>query len=38
MYLLEEIKKIIEDYSKKIAIFVDMDGVVETIDLEKGKI
>ncbi len=28
MHLLEEIKKIIENNSKKISIFVDMDGVV----------
>lgn len=37
MYLLEEIKKIIEDNSKKIAIFVDMDGVVADYRFGEGE-
>lgn len=37
MYLLEEIKKIIENNSKKIAIFVDMDGVVADYRFGEGK-
>ena len=37
MYLLEEIKKIIEDNSKKIAIFVDMDGVVADCRFGEGE-
>lgn len=37
MYLLEEIKKIIETSSKKIAIFVDMDGVVADYRFGEGE-
>lgn len=37
MYLLEEIKKIIEKNSKKIAIFVDMDGVVADYRFGEGE-
>ena len=37
MYLLEEIKKIIENNSKKISIFVDMDGVVADYRFGEGK-
>lgn len=37
MYLLEEIKKIIENNSKKIAIFVDMDGVVADYRFGEGE-
>lgn len=37
MYLLEKIKKIIENNSKKIAIFVDMDGVVADYRFGEGE-
>ncbi len=37
MYLLEEIKKIVDNGSKKIAIFVDMDGVVADYRLGEGE-
>lgn len=37
MYLLEEIKNIIENRSKKIAIFVDMDGVVADYRFGEGE-
>jgi len=37
MYLLEEIKKIIEANYKKIAIFVDMDGVVADYRFGEGQ-
>ncbi|MGM9881683.1 MAG: hypothetical protein ACI31S_02430 [Bacilli bacterium] len=37
MYLLEEIKKIVENNSKKISIFVDMDGVVADYRFGEGE-
>lgn len=37
MYLLEEIKKVIENTSKKISIFVDMDGVVADYRFGEGE-
>lgn len=37
MYLLEEIKKIIKNNSKEIAIFVDMDGVVADYRFGEGE-
>ena len=37
MYLLEEIKKIIGNTSKKIGIFVDMDGVVADYRFGEGE-
>ena len=37
MYLLEEIKKIINNNSKKISIFVDMDGVVADYRFGEGE-
>lgn len=37
MYLLEEIKKIIQTNSKKIIIFVDMDGVVADYRFGEGE-
>lgn len=37
MYLLEEIKKILENNSKKISIFVDMDGVVADYRFGEGE-
>lgn len=37
MYLLEELKKIIENNSKKISIFVDMDGVVADYRFGEGE-
>lgn len=37
MYLLEEIKKIIDNNSKKISIFVDMDGVVADYRFGEGE-
>lgn len=37
MYLLEEIKKIVKNNSKKISIFVDMDGVVADYRFGEGE-
>lgn len=37
MYLLEEIKKIVKNNSKKIAIFIDMDGVVADYRFGEGE-
>ncbi len=37
MFFLEEIEKIKENYSNKIAIFVDMDGVVADYRFGEGK-
>lgn len=37
MYLLEEIKKIIDNNSKKVSIFVDMDGVVADYRFGEGE-
>lgn len=37
MYLLEEIKKIIDNNFKKVSIFVDMDGVVADYRFGEGK-
>ena len=37
MYLLEEIKRIIENNSNKVSIFVDMDGVVADYRFGEGE-
>ena len=37
MYLLEELKKIIENNKKRITIFIDMDGVVADYRFGEGK-
>ena len=37
MFFLEEIKKVKENYSNKIAIFVDMDGVIADYRFGEGK-
>ena len=37
MYLLEELKKIIENNKKRITIFIDMDGVVADYRFGEGE-
>ena len=37
MFFLEEIKKVKDNYSNKIAIFVDMDGVIADYRFGEGK-
>ena len=37
MFFLEEIKKVKDNYSNKIAIFVDMDGVISDYRFGEGK-